>query len=53
MVAVGPRAQALLSEITPADAADYYFSPRRVVADLHAERAASRKTPPLPFPHGP
>lgn len=46
VVAVGPRAQALLAGITPADPTDYYFSPRRVVAELHAERAGSRRTAP-------
>lgn len=45
VVAVGPRAQRLLTEFAPASPTDYYFSPRRVVEQLHAERAANRKTP--------
>ncbi len=45
VVTLGPKAQAELAAFTPADRADYYFSPRRVVADLHAERGANRKTP--------
>jgi integrase len=45
VVAIGPRAQAVLKEFTPSDPADFYFSPRRAVAQFHAERAAARKTP--------
>ncbi|VTU01492.1 catalytic phage domain protein : Integrase, catalytic core, phage domain protein OS=Rhodopirellula sallentina SM41 GN=RSSM_06627 PE=4 SV=1: Phage_integrase [Gemmataceae bacterium] len=45
VVAIGPRAQRLLSEFAPADRSGYYFSPRRVVEQFHAERAANRKTP--------
>jgi integrase len=45
VVAIGPRAQAVLAAFTPADPSDFFFSPRRVVAQLHAERAAARKTP--------
>ena len=48
VVAVGPRAQRLLTAFTPAEPTDYYFSPRRVVAGLLAERAANRKTPRYP-----
>ena len=47
-VPIGPKAQAILAEYTPADPLDYYFSPRRA-AELHqAERAANRKTPKYP-----
>ena len=45
VVAIGPKAQAVLASFTPADPTDYYFSPRRVVEHLHAARAAARKTP--------
>jgi integrase len=48
VVPVGPKAQAVLKEFAPADPEDYYFSPRRVVAQLHAERSAARKTPRYP-----
>jgi integrase len=47
-VPIGPRAQAVLEEFLPADPADYFFSPRRAVAQLHAERARGRKTPLYP-----
>jgi integrase len=45
VVAIGPRAQELLAAFTPAEPTDYYFSPRRVVEGLHAERSAKRRTP--------
>ncbi len=45
IVTIGPKAQAELAAFTPADPTDYFFSPRRVVADLHAERTAGRQTP--------
>ena len=45
VVAIGPRAQAVLKQFTPAKPTDYYFSPRASVEQFHAERAASRKTP--------
>ena len=44
VVAIGPKAQALLARFTPPDPAEYYFSPRRVVDALHAARAAKRET---------
>ncbi|MCE9566601.1 MAG: site-specific integrase [Planctomycetes bacterium] len=47
-VAIGPKAQALLSEFAPHDPNDYYFSPRRAVEQFHALRAANRKTPKYP-----
>jgi integrase len=45
VVGIGRMGQALLGAFTPADPADFDFSPRQVVAELHAERAANRKTP--------
>jgi integrase len=45
VVAIGPKAQALLSQFAPSDPADYYFSPRRVVEQFHAARSAARGTP--------
>lgn len=43
-VAVGPKAQAILAEFTPADPGGYYFSPRQAVADQLAERSEKRVT---------
>jgi integrase len=45
VVAVGPRAQAVLTPFLPDDPDEYVFSPRRAVAALHAERSAKRATP--------
>ena len=45
VVAVGPRAQRMLAEFAPVLPTDHFFSPRRVVVQFHAERAANRKTP--------
>jgi integrase len=45
VIAIGPRAQAVLEQFEPAKPTDYYFSPRASVAQFHAERAANRKTP--------
>lgn len=47
-VPIGPRAQAILKEFAPGDLSGYYFSPRRVVEQLHAERTKVRKTPRYP-----
>jgi integrase len=47
-VAIGPRAREVLAAFAPADPADYYFSPRREVERLHAERTRARRTPPFP-----
>lgn len=44
-VAIGPRARAVLDRLAPAEATDYYFSPRRSVEAFRAARAAARKTP--------
>jgi integrase len=43
-IAIGPRAQAILAEFTPDDPAGYYFSPRRTVAALLADRSDGRVT---------
>lgn len=48
MVAIRPRAQAILCDFTPADPSDYYFSPRRAVERFHAERGERRVTPRFP-----
>lgn len=45
LVAIGPRAQAILKQFFTPVVADYLFSPRRAVAEYQAERAANRKTP--------
>lgn len=47
-VAIGPKAQQVLTALAPADPTDYYFSPRRAVADGHSRRTAARKTPKYP-----
>lgn len=47
-VAIGPKAQQVLAAFVPADPTDYYFSPRRAVADGHSRRTAVRKTPKFP-----
>ena len=48
IIAIGPKAQAILLQFTPPNSTDYYFSPQRAVAQFRAERAASRKTPLYP-----
>jgi integrase len=48
IVAVGPRAQALLKEFFTPNPDDYLFSPRRAVEEVNAARAANRKTPLYP-----
>lgn len=48
VVAIGPRARALLAAYTPADPTAYYFSPAAAVAEQHAARSAARKTPRFP-----
>jgi integrase len=45
VIAIGPRAQALLREFSTPNIADYLFSPRRAVAEFHAGRSAKRATP--------
>lgn len=45
VVAIGPKARAVLERLTPADPAGHYFDPRRTVAEFRAARTAARKTP--------
>lgn len=45
VIAVGPRGQVLLRAFFTPDPDDYLFSPRRAVAEFHAERSAKRATP--------
>lgn len=45
VIAIGPKAQAVLKQFTPANPADYYFSPRASVEAFHRERTAHRETP--------
>jgi integrase len=45
VVAIGPKAQALLDEFPTDDPRDYVFSPRRAVEERNARRSAQRKTP--------
>jgi integrase len=48
VVAIGPRAQALLRKFFTSDPDNYLFNPRRAVEEVNAERAAKRKTPRWP-----
>lgn len=48
VIAVGPKAQALLQGFFTPDLDAYLFSPRRAVGEVRAERAANRKTPRYP-----
>ncbi len=48
VIAIGPRAQALLASFTPTDPAAYYFSPATAVAEFHAARSAARVEPLYP-----
>lgn len=48
VIAVGPKAQALLRQFFVPDIDVYLFSPARAVAEFRADRAASRKTPLYP-----
>ncbi len=48
VITIGPRAQTILKEFFTLDLDDYLFSPRRAVEELHATRAANRKTPKYP-----
>lgn len=66
MIAIGPRAQALLREFFSDDPDDYLFDPRRATAEYHSARSVARLTPrypshmarnaakrvPCPVPHG-
>jgi integrase len=44
VIAIGPKAQALLREFFAPRLEDYLFSPRRAMAELRAEQRAKRKT---------
>jgi integrase len=48
VIAIGPKAQALLKEFFTDDVTDYLFSPRRAVAEVRAQQSANRKTPRWP-----
>jgi integrase len=45
VIPIGPKAQALLAGFPTAAPAEFVFSPRKAVAEYHAARTASRKTP--------
>ena len=45
VIAIGPRAQEVLKWFPTAEPTEYIFNPRRAVEELHATRAANRKTP--------
>jgi integrase len=44
VIFLGPQAQAVIKPFLTTDLEAYLFSPRRYVEDLHARRAAARKT---------
>jgi integrase len=48
VIAIGPKAQALLREFFTPNLNDFLFSPRRAVDEFHASRALARKTPRYP-----
>jgi integrase len=48
VIAIGPRAQAILNLYWPANPEENLFSPSRAVAGLHARRSAARTTPLYP-----
>ena len=45
VIAIGPKAQAILKPFTPAAPVAYFFSPRRAVEQFHASRGLARQTP--------
>ena len=45
VIAIGPRAQALLRGFFTPNLEDYLFSPKQAVEEFHAERSAARVTP--------
>ena len=45
VIACGPRAEQLLRSFFTPHVADFLFSPRRAVVELHASRTKGRKTP--------
>lgn len=48
VIALGPKAQALVREFFTPDLDDYLFPPRRAVEEVRAERSANRRTPRYP-----
>jgi integrase len=48
VIAIGPKARAVLDQFPTADPNEYVFSPKRAVAEVLAARAANRKTPRYP-----
>jgi integrase len=48
VIAIGPKAQALLKEFFTDNPADYLFSPRLAAEEFRAERKVNRKTPLYP-----
>jgi integrase len=48
VIAIGPRAQALLKEFFTPNLNDYLFSPARAVSEFRVARGANRKTPLYP-----
>lgn len=48
VIAVGPKAQALLARFFTGNSADYLFSPAKATAGFHAARSANRKVPKYP-----
>src|SRR5207248_6956769 len=48
VIAIGPRARALLDEFPTDDPRDYVFSPPRAVEERNVRRAAERRTPRFP-----
>jgi integrase len=48
IVAIGPKAQAVLRDFFTPDPDAYLFSPRRAVEEVNAARAANRRTPRYP-----
>lgn len=48
MIAVGPKAQAVLTGFATTDPTDFLFNPARAMAELRAGRSAARRTPRYP-----
>jgi len=48
VIAIGPKAQAVIREFFTPSIDDYLFSPRRAVEELNAARSANRTTPRYP-----
>ena len=52
IIVLGPRAQAIVREFLKDDPSRYLFSPRDVVAELHAIRGSQRRTKRTPSERG-